>query len=334
MARVLTGIKPTGELHLGNYVGAITQILDMAQNPDHDIFFFIADYHALNSVQDPSQLRKASRSILAAYLAFGLDPEKVTLYRQSDIPEIFELTCVISSVTPKGLMNRAHAYKAAVDTNVQQGRTAEEIDVGINMGLYTYPILMSADILVCASDLVPVGKDQAQHMEFARDIAGRFNHTYGETLKLPRGMIAEQGAVIPGLDGRKMSKSYGNTIPLFCTAAELKKYVMKKIVTDTAAPEETKDPQTSTIFQLYQEFASANEVAIMRAGFEQGGLGYGTAKKQLYEALESTLAGPREKYHELLEQPDYLDEVMQIGASRVRTVAKEVLGRVRAAVGV
>lgn len=333
MTRVLTGIKPTGDLHLGNYVGAIQHILRMAEDTSQEIFFFVADYHALNTVKDAKQLRESTKRIIAAYLAFGLDPEKITIYRQSDVPEIFEITTILNAVTPKGLMNRAHAYKASVDQNAAQGKVGEEADIGVNMGLYNYPILMTADILALNAELVPVGKDQAQHLEFARDIGGRFNHAFGETFKLPQGFISEEGAVIPGLDGRKMSKSYDNTIPLFSTASELKKLVMKKIITDTAPPEAKKDPEESTIYQLYKVFAQPEQVAEMKAGFEQGGLGYGTAKKQLLEALENHLAGPREKYEALLQQPEVLDEIMRKGAEKARAVATPMLKKVRKAIG-
>ena len=327
--RVLTGIKPTGTLHLGNYVGAMKPALKLVNNAE-DCFLFVADYHALNSLRDKALLRDYSYQIAAAYLALGLDTDKVTFYRQSDIPEIFELTTILSAITPKGHMNRAHAYKAMVDRNTELGK--KDVDEDVNMGLYTYPILMAADILIADADLVPVGKDQFQHVEIARDIAGSFNHLFGETLVLPEHYVQENAATIPGQDGRKMSKSYNNIIPLFEEPKRRKKMIMK-IVTDTKLPEEPKDPDESTIYNLYLHFATDAEATEMRSAFEKGGMGYGDAKKLLAEAVDRELAEPTEKYNEWLEDTDKIDELLADGASRARKVSRKTLDRVREAIG-
>ena len=236
---ILTGIKPTGNLHLGNYVGMVRPLRTLAEGAD-TVFLFIANYHALNSLRDPQALLSYTYDIAAALLSLGFDRDNVIIFRQSDVPETFELATVLSAVTPKGLINRAHAYKAAVDRNEKEGK--EDLDAGINMGLYTYPILMAADILLYGTDIVPVGRDQVQHVEFARDIAGSFNHLFGETFKLPRHLVTEEAAAIPGVDGRKMSKSYGNVIPIFADEMTIRREVMG-IVTDSQLPAEPKDPE-------------------------------------------------------------------------------------------
>ncbi len=271
----LTGIKPTGHPHLGNYIGAIKPALEMAKDNTSQGIYFIADYHALNSVQDRKKFKEYTYEIAAAWLSLGLDPEKVIFYRQSDVPEILELHWILSCMTPKGLMNRAHAYKAKVEENMAEGNDS---DAGVNMGLFTYPILMAADILLFNSDKVPVGKDQVQHVEIARDIAENFNRTFGEAVKLPQYVIEEETAVIPGLDGRKMSKSYGNTIPLFAEEKALKKLV-NKIVTDSTPPEEPKEVKGSSLFTLYKEFAAAAEADSMKEKYKQG-IGWGQVKKK------------------------------------------------------
>lgn len=263
---VLTGIKPTGKVHLGNYIGAIKPALQLAGAGDCTALYFIADYHGLTFIQDRDEFRDLSYGIAATWLALGLDPERVVFYRQSDVPEIFELHWILSCLTSKGLMNRAHAYKAIHEQNIQLGVDA---DAGVNMGLFTYPVLMAADILLFQSDKVPVGKDQIQHVEIARDIAEGFNRVYGDTFKLPDYRVDENTSVIPGLDGRKMSKSYNNTIPLFETPENLKKLI-SKIKTDSTPPQEPKDPDTSNIFLLYKEFAAPAQVQDFRKQYLSG----------------------------------------------------------------
>lgn len=319
---VLTGIKPTGEPHLGNYIGALKPAIEMANHMGG--YVFIADLHALNALDDRKQIAQYSQQMAAALIALGLDTDKAVLFRQSDIPEVSQLSCLLMNVTSKGLMNRAHAYKAIVERNTAAGT---ETDAGVNMGLYTYPILMAADILLYGSNLVPVGQDQKQHVEFARDIAGSFNHIYGEILTLPEPYIRPDTATLPGLDGRKMSKSYNNTIPLFVSEGELKKRLMR-IITDSKLPAEPKDPETSTIYQLYKHFAPAEDVARMQAAFKQGGMGYGDAKKILYEAVNAYLTPLRETYHDLLAHPQHVEDVLTSGAQRARARAKVLLDKV------
>lgn len=320
---ILTGIKPTGTPHLGNYVGALKPLIEMAKT--NKTYMFIADLHALNIIHDPKQIRQHTYEIAAMLIALGLDLNNAILFRQSDILEVYQLSNLLMNVTPKGLMNRAHSYKAAMDKNIAAGL---DVDAGVNMGLYTYPILMAADILLYNTDKVPVGADQKQHVEFARDIAGYFNHTYGETFKLPEPVIGETTGIIPGLDGRKMSKSYDNVIPLFAPAPELKKKIMR-IITDSKTPDEPKDPDTSTIFQLYQNFASESEIADLRAKFTAGGMGYGTAKTILFEKIDSVLSSARTEYERLMAHPAELDDILADGAARARVVASDVLARVK-----
>lgn len=320
---ILTGIKPTGTPHLGNYVGALKPLIEMAKT--NKTYMFIADLHALNIIHDPKQIRQHTYEIAAMLIALGLDLNNAVLFRQSDILEVYQLSNLLMNVTPKGLMNRAHSYKAAMDKNIAAGLDA---DAGVNMGLYTYPILMAADILLYNTDKVPVGADQKQHVEFARDIAGYFNHLYGKTFKLPEPVIGETTGIIPGLDGRKMSKSYDNVIPLFAPAPELKKKIMR-IITDSKTPDEPKDPDTSTIFQLYQNFASDAEIAELRDKFTAGGMGYGTAKTILFEKIDSVLSSARMEYERLMAHPAELDAVLADGATRARVVASDVLARVK-----
>lgn len=322
---ILTGIKPTGTPHLGNYVGALKPLIEMAKT--NKTFMFIADLHALNIIHDPKLIRQHTYEIAAMLVALGLDLKNAVLFRQSDIVEVYQLSNLLMNVTPKGLMNRAHSYKAAQDKNTAAGL---DVDAGVNMGLYTYPILMAADILLYNTDKVPVGADQKQHVEFARDIAGYFNHTYGETFKLPEPVIGETTGIIPGLDGRKMSKSYDNIIPLFAPSNELKKKIMR-IITDSKTPDEPKDPDTSTIFQLYRNFATDAEIAGLREKFTAGGMGYGTAKTILFEKIDSVLAAPRAEYERLMANPSELDAILADGAARARIVAADVLGRVKKA---
>ena len=329
----LTGIKPTGVPHLGNYVGAIRPAI--ALTADYDAFYFIADYHALTTVRDPAQLDEYSRSVAASWLACGLNPETVTIYRQSDVPETFELQWVLSCVTAKGLMNRAHAYKAARDRNRDAG--VEDLDAGVSMGLYNYPVLMAADILVMAADVVPVGRDQVQHVEYARDIAERFNLSYGGryALPLPEHVTADDRdeSTMPGLDGRKMSKSYDNTIPLFAERAALRKLV-RRMKTDSTPVEEPKDPDSSSLFAVYRQFADAGEQEALRSRMLAGGMGWGEMKDVVFEQLDAVLSGPREHYDALMADRAALDTILLAGAERARERARAVLGGVRAAIGI
>lgn len=322
---VLTGIKPTGTPHMGNYVGALKPLVKMAKT--NKTFVFIADLHALNIIHDPKQIQQHTYEIAAILMALGLNLDNATLFRQSDIVQVSQLATMLMNVTPKGLMNRAHSYKAAVDKNIAMGI---DVDAGVNMGLYTYPILMAADILLYDTDIVPVGADQKQHVEFARDIAGYFNHIYGETFKLPEPMIGADTGIIPGLDGRKMSKSYDNVIPLFAPESELKKKIMR-IITDGKLPDEPKNPDESTIFQLYRHFACENEIADLRARFERGGMGYGDAKKILFEKINSVLSAPRAEYERLMANTAEIDAVLASGAARARSVAEKTYERVHRA---
>lgn len=327
--RTLTGIKPTGTPHIGNYVGAIKPALKLAEQSGQS-FYFIADYHALISVHDANELSSMTLEVAATWLACGLDPEKVCIYKQSDIPEILELNWILACFTPKGLMNRAHAYKAAVARNDETGESDK--DSGINMGLYNYPVLMSGDILLFDIDIVPVGEDQIQHIEIARDIAGRINHNYGkEVLKQPNHFVQSPISVI-GLDGRKMSKSYNNSIPLFEEPKALRKNVMR-FVTDSSGPEEPKDPEGNGLFALYKEFASEEQVAEMDRMF-RAGTGWGNVKQLLYESIEAKVAEPRERYKELIAKPSEINDILATGAARARAIGKEVLERVRDAVGI
>lgn len=322
---VLTGIKPTGMPHIGNYLGALKPSIDLSQN--HKTFMFIADLHALNSVHDAKTIKQHTYEAAALAIAMGANMENTVLFRQSDINEIYQLTEFLMNVTPKGLMNRAHSYKAIVEKNTEAGI---DIDSGVNMGLYTYPILMAADILLYNSDIVPVGKDQKQHVEFARDIAGYFNNLYGEIFKLPEPVIGEDCGIIPGLDGRKMSKSYENTIPLLASESELKKKIMR-IITDSKTPEESKNPDESTIFQIYKFFANEQEIADFRKMFLDGGMGYGTAKTMLFEKINSVLSEPRKEYERLMANKDELDAILANGAERARLVAEKTIARVKKA---
>jgi tryptophanyl-tRNA synthetase len=325
---VLTGVKPTGTPHIGNYVGAIKPAIALAASADKTLLF-IADYHALTTEHDPKQMRAQIYEVAATWLACGLDPNKVLLYRQSDIPEVFELSWALACFTPKGAMNRAHAYKAIVQANIEKG--VEEVDAGVNMGVFTYPVLMAADILLFDADLVPVGKDQQQHVEIARDVASSVNHLYGD-LRLPAPLIGEETAIVPGLDGRKMSKSYDNTIPLFVDSKRLRKLVMR-FVTDSSPPEAPKDPATSSLFMLYKEFATEEEIGALRKRYEEG-VAWGHVKEALYEAMERRLAEPRRVYAELLADEARIDKLLAEGAEKARVIAGATMKRVREAIGV
>ena len=322
---VLTGIKPTGTPHVGNYVGALKPLIEQSQT--QKTFMFIADLHALNLIHDASLIKQHTYEITAMLVALGLNLDNAVLFRQSDIDEIYQLNTLLMNITPKGLMNRAHSYKAAMDKNIASG---DDVDAGVNMGLYTYPILMSADILLYNSDIVPVGADQKQHVEFARDIAGYFNHTYGETFKLPTPVIGRDTGIIPGLDGRKMSKSYDNTIPLMAPEKELKKKIMR-IITDSKTPEEAKNPDESTIYQLYKHFASESEISEFAEMFRAGGMGYGTAKTILFEKINSVLSDARMEYERLMANTDEIEQILKRGAERAKPVAMETMSRVKKA---
>ncbi|MDR1301868.1 MAG: tryptophan--tRNA ligase [Treponema sp.] len=325
----LTGIKPTGTLHIGNYFGAIKPALQLAQ--DYDARYFIADYHALNTVKDPKELAAHIREVAAGWLAAGLNPEKVIFYRQSSIPETFELTTILMAFTSKGLMNRAHAYKAAVQENLEN---QEEPDAGINMGLFTYPVLMAADILLFNPDIVPVGKDQVQHVEMAQDIAQGINFNYkGDILKIPQASVQAEVAVVPGLDGRKMSKSYGNTIPLFAPEKQIRKLIMR-IVTNSQTVEEPKDPETSQLYVLYTLFASKEEQATLAKQYRTGGMGWGEAKEELFRVVNRELSPLRNRFEALMADPAALDAILAQGAAKARPLAQATLHRLRQAVGI
>lgn len=327
--RVLTGITTTGTPHLGNYVGAIRPAIVASRDSSVDSFYFLADYHALIKCQDPEQVQRSSREIAATWLALGLDTDTTTFYRQSDIPEITELTWILTCVTAKGLMNRAHAYKDAVQKNLDAG---EDPDFAITMGLFSYPILMAADILMFNAHKIPVGRDQIQHIEMARDIAQRFNHIYGETFVLPEAVVGEDVAVLQGLDGRKMSKSYGNTIPLFASEKELQKLV-NKIKTNLLEPGQPKDPTDSAVFQIWQAFATPEQTAYMREQFAAG-IAWGQAKKELFALINEEIAPARARYQELLADPGHIEAVLKKGADKARSEAAGLLAKVRRAVGI
>jgi tryptophanyl-tRNA synthetase len=325
----LTGIKATGMPHLGNYIGAIKPAIEMANTGLYDSYYFIADYHSLIGIHDRKQMKQYIYEVAAAWLAMGLDPKQVTLYKQSDISEILELHWIISCFTVKGLMNRAHAYKAVVQENETETR---DPDHGVNMGLYTYPILMAADIMILNADVVPVGADQLQHIEIARDIANSFNHHYGNKLKLPKAIVAEGNKLLTGLDGRKMSKSYNNHIPLFSSSKDLKKLI-NRITTDSSDPSTPKDPNDSLIFDFYQTFATPDQVADLRARYLKG-IGWGEAKMDLHTVLDQTLAGPREIYAELMANPKKIDLILEESSEKIRPIAKNLVRELKETIGV
>ena len=330
--RVLTGITTTGTPHLGNYVGALRPAVEASRDAGVDAFYFLADYHALIKCDEPARIERSRLEIAATWLAAGLDPERTTFYRQSDIPQIPELTWLLTCVTAKGLMNRAHAYKASVDANTAQG---EDPDAGITMGLYSYPILMAADILMFNANKVPVGRDQIQHIEMARDVAARFNHLFGngrEFFALPEAVIEEQVATLPGLDGRKMSKSYDNTIPLFEGGAARLKEAIGRIVTDSTAPGVPKDPDTNALATLYQAFADAEDTVTYRAALSAG-LSWGEAKQRLFQKIDGQIAPLRERYESLIAKPSEIEDVLQSGAAKARLIAAPLLEQLREAVG-
>ena len=328
IVRVLTGITTTGTPHLGNYVGAIRPAIEASKDVSTEAYLFLADFHALIKNQDPDQVAQSSREIAATWLALGLDPEKTFFYRQSDVPEIAELSWILSCPAAKGLMNRAHAYKAAVQANEAAG---EDPDFAVTMGLFSYPILMAADILIFNAHKVPVGRDQIQHVEMARDIAQRFNHHYGDIFTLPEAVTDDNVAVLQGLDGRKMSKSYGNTVALFGTPKQLQKSI-NKIKTNLLEPGDPKDTDDSTVFQIWCAFASGAERDRMRAAFADG-IAWGEAKKQLFERVNDELAPARASYERLMASPTEVEEILQQGADRLRPKSQALIEQVRRAVG-
>ena len=326
--RVLTGITTTGTPHLGNYVGAIRPTVQASRNPATQGFYFLADYHALIKCDEPARIQLSTLEIAASWIAAGLDPERVMFYRQSDIPEIPELTWFLTCVTGKGVLNRAHAYKASVDKNKAAGN---DPDADVSAGLFMYPVLMGADILMFKAHKVPVGRDQIQHIEMARDIASSFNHLYGEHLVLPEAVIEESVALLPGLDGRKMSKSYDNTIPLFSSSEQLKKLI-SGIVTDSRAPGEAKDTEGSALFQIYQAFASAQETNTLAKAYADG-IGWGDAKQILFERIDREVAPMRAQYVELIGNPARVDAILLKGAAKARELATPFIKELRHAVG-
>ncbi|WP_295549798.1 tryptophan--tRNA ligase [Limnohabitans sp. Rim8] len=326
--RVLTGITTTGTPHLGNYVGAIRPTVQASRNTQTDGFYFLADYHALIKCDEPARIQRSTLEIAASWIASGLDPDKVTFYRQSDIPEIPELTWLLTCVTGKGVLNRAHAYKAAVDKNNTAGH---DPDSDVTAGLFMYPVLMGADILMFKAHKVPVGRDQIQHIEMARDMASSFNHLYGEHFVLPEAVIEESVALLPGLDGRKMSKSYDNTIALFAPAAQMRKQI-SAIVTDSKAPGEPKATEGSALFQIYQAFASTEETAAMARAYGDG-IGWGDAKQMLFERIDREIAPMREHYQALIDNPAQMDKILRAGADKARQLATPFMRELRHAVG-
>ena len=320
----VTGIKPTGNPHIGNYLGAIQPALELEKSGKYDSRYFIADYHALNTIKDGKRLKELTYEIAATWLAFGLDPEKTIFYKQSDLYDTFTLSTFLSAFTAKGLMNRAHAYKASVDKNRLVNK---DNDFGVNIGLFTYPILMAADILQFNANLVPVGKDQVQHIEIAADIAQSINHNYKkELLTIPKALISEENKLVIGLDGRKMSKSYNNIIPLFLPPKKLRKLIMK-IVTNSQGIEEEKDPEVCNIFALYKLFSTQKEQDLLAERYRAGGLGWGHAKQELFEKLDSFLTPYRDNYNKIIEDKVYIDKILLEGADKAKEItSKTIMG--------
>ncbi len=326
----LTGITTTGTPHIGNYVGAIRPGIAASKDPDKKNYYFLADFHALAKNEDPDKISRSTLEIAAAWMALGLDTDHATFYRQSDIPEITELTWVLTSMTAKGLMNRAHSYKASVQANIESGD--KDPDKGITMALYSYPILMAADILMFKSTKVPVGRDQKQHVEMARDIAQRFNHHYGDILVLPDPVIGDDTAVLAGLDGRKMSKSYNNTIPLFAPEKPLRKLIMK-IKTNSLEPGEPKDTKGSTIFDIYRAFATPEETAEVETLYADG-IAWGAMKQKLFEYINDHIKPARDEYDRLIADPGVVEAELRKGAERAREVAVPYMAEIRNAIGI
>ena len=327
--RVLTGITTTGTPHLGNYVGAIRPAIAASAAADRESFFFLADYHALIKCPDPAQVRRSTLEIAATWLALGLDTDRAVFYRQSDIPEIPELAWILNCSAAKGLMNRAHAYKAAVQANAEAG---QEPDFGVSMGLFSYPVLMAADILMFRAHDIPVGRDQIQHVEMARDIAQRFNHNVAELFVLPRARVDDDVAVLQGLDGRKMSKSYNNTIALFEGEKKLRKAI-NRVKTNLLEPGEPKDPEHSTVFQLWCAFADQPGIEAMRRAFAEG-IAWGEAKQRLFERINDELSPARAHYQRLMAEPSHIEAVLNKGAQRARGYSRPFMQQLRDAVGI
>lgn len=326
---ILTGIKPTGMPHLGNYVGAIQPALELAGDSSVTSYLFIADYHSLTTIHDAQALNQMVYQVSAAWLACGLNPKRTIIYRQSDIPELFELNWILSCITPKGLMNRGHSYKSLIQTNQRAGRRNKES--GINMGVYNYPVLMSADILLFSADEVPVSEDQAQHLEITRDIALKFNHVFKtDLLRLPKTVVKTK--LLPGLDGEKMSKSKGNHIPLFCSSNELKKIIMR-IKTDSSSPSEPKDPENSILFSMYKAFASKEQTEKL-AGKYRKGIGWGEVKELLYLLLEENLSEKRKAYESLINNPNTIDSILREGAKKALQKALPLMKKIRQTIGI
>ncbi|HRX06404.1 MAG TPA: tryptophan--tRNA ligase [Kiritimatiellia bacterium] len=317
--RILSGIQPSGKLHIGNYFGMMRPALRLQEQGE--AYLFIANYHALTSVADAEAMRQGTRDVALDFLACGLDPERTAFYRQSDLPEVHELAWLLSNVTPLGLLERCHSYKDKLAKGIAP-----------NHGLLAYPVLMAADILIVQANVVPVGRDQKQHVEVTRDLAIKFNNTFGETFTVPEPSISDDVAVVPGLDGQKMSKSYGNTIEIFGDLKQAKKRIMG-IVTDSKALEDPKDPETCNVFRLYKLFATPEQQADLAARYRAGGMGYGTAKKELAELFEAHFAPMREKRAELAANPKYVEDVLQAGAAKARLLARETVQKARKAVG-
>ena len=326
--RYLTGITPSGTPHLGNYVGSIRPSVQASRRADVESFYFLADYHALIKVDDPARIQRSTLEIAASWLAAGLDPDRVTFYRQSDIPEISELTWLLTCVTGKGTLNRAHAYKAQVDKNIAAGA---DTDADVSAGLFMYPLLMGADILMFNAHKVPVGRDQVQHIEIARDLATSFNHRYGEHFTLPEAAIEEAVATLPGLDGRKMSKSYDNSIPMFASSKALKKLIAG-IVTDSRAPGEPKQVEGSALYQIYQAFANDAESAALRQAYADG-ISWADAKQVLFERIEREIAPMRAAYDALMADPGKIEDILLAGAAKARKLSTPFAARLRNAVG-
>ncbi len=324
----LTGIKPTGNPHIGNYLGMYRPALDLMEK--NQGLYFVADLHALTTMHDPDHMRKLINEVAASWIALGLDPDEAVFFRQSDIVEIPEFAWILACFTSKGLLNRAHAYKAAVDANLEIDRDPDE---GINAGLYYYPVLMAADILLYGSDVVPVGLDQKQHIEITRDIAEAFNRNYGSVLKVPKGVIQESVMKVPGIDGRKMSKSYNNVIPIFGPEKKLRKQVMR-IVTDSKRPEDPKDPETCNVYSLLKFFAAPERLEEIKSLYLNGGAAYGTLKKELAQLILDHFADARERFDALIEDQAYLDQVLAEGAQKARDIGRPYLLAARKAIGI
>jgi tryptophanyl-tRNA synthetase len=329
-ADFLTGITTSGTPHLGNFVGAIRPAVESSKNKDLVSYYFLADFHSLIKCQDPERVKSSTLEIAAAWIALGLDTDNCVFYRQSDIPEIPELTWILTCITSKGLMNRAHAYKASVDENKNTGD--KDLDKNITMGLFSYPILMAADILMFNAKNVPVGKDQVQHLEMTRDIAAKFNNQYKKLFTFPQAVVDESSSVLSGLDGRKMSKSYNNTIPLFDTEKRLRKLIMK-IKTNSQEPDEPKDYKECTLFSIFEAFASKDEINIMKKRYSQG-IAWGTMKQELFEYINETLKEPRKIYNELLESPNDIEDILIKGKDKAREYSVPFLSEIRKTIGI